>query len=76
MSREFLTDDYENTWGRKPRGVGDWAFVPANYIWPSGQDGDWLPPYDSIAWAWGSYTDAKREVASKWPSVSAWRVLS
>jgi hypothetical protein len=72
MSREFITTQYEFSHGKKPRGTGTWAFVPADSIWPDRN----TMPQDAIAWAWGSYSDAKREVAAKWPSVSAWKVLS
>ncbi len=74
MRREFFTDEYELAHGRKPRGVGDWAFVPGNFAWPNGNNDPM--PQDGIAWVWGSYADAKREVAKRWPSVTFWRVLS
>ena len=73
MSREFITTDYEFSHGKKPRGTGTWAFVPGDFAWPNGPNAPM--PADGIAWAWGSYSDAKREVAAKWPSVSVWKVL-
>lgn len=72
MSREFITTEYEWAHGKKPRGTGNWAFVPADYIWPNKN----TIPFDAIAWAWGSYSDAKREVTKRWPSVTVWKVLS
>jgi hypothetical protein len=72
MSAEFITTQYQWAHGKKPRGTGTWAFVPADSIWP---DRDTMPA-DAIAWAWGSYTDAKREVARKFPNVDRWTVLS
>lgn len=72
MSREFITTQYEFSHGKKPRGLGSWAFVPADSIWPDTE----TMPSDAIAWAWGTYSDAKREVSKKWPTVSAWTVLS
>lgn len=74
MSREFITTEYEFSHGKKPRGTGSWAFVPANYAWPDGPNEPM--PSDGIAWVWGTYSDAKREVAKRWPSVTFWKVLS
>ena len=68
---KFDTTDYESTHGAKPRGVRHWALVPSDYIWP----GDKMP-FDAIAWAWGSYSDAKREVVNKWPAVTNWTVMA
>lgn len=68
--RYFDTEGFEFSHGKKPRGVGSYAFVPSDYIWPGG-----TMPEDAIAWAWGTYTDAKREVARKYPKVTSWTVL-
>lgn len=74
MSRAtFTTTDYEFAHGRRPRGVASWAFIPADGVYGGDLAGI---PADGIAWAWGTYGDAKREVAGKWPGVSVWRVLS
>jgi len=70
MSREWDTTEYEWSHGRKPRGTGSWAFVPADSIWPGEM------PADAIAWAWGTYGDAKREVAKRHPEIDRWKVLS
>lgn len=70
MNTEWLTTDYEFAHGRKPRGTATWAFVPGDYAWPGS-----TMPADGIAWAWGSYADAKREVAKAWPAVRFWKVL-
>lgn len=67
--REFVTTEYQFSHGKKPRGSGHWAFVPADYVWPK------EIPHDAIAWAYGTYTDAKKEVARKYPEVSRWSVL-
>ena len=71
MSAEFITTEYEWAHGKKPRGIGSWAFVPSEYIWRST-----TMPADAVAWAWGTYTDAKREVARKYPTIERWVVLS
>ena len=70
--KEFDTTQYEWSHGKKPRGVGSWAFVPADYIWPKVE----TMPADAIAWAWGTYSEAKKEVSKKWPEVQFWSVLS
>ena len=70
MTALFKTSDYEFTHGSKPRGNGQWAFVPADYCW--GKD----MPSDAIAWAYGNYSDAKREVAKRYPTIQVWTVLS
>jgi hypothetical protein len=70
MTPQFKTHEYEFAHGKKPRGRGMWAFVPANYVW-----GDDMPE-DAIAWANGTYTDAKREVAKRYPKIHVWSVLS
>lgn len=67
---EFTTTEYEFSHGKRPRGRGAWAFVPANYIWPDAM------PEDGIGWANGTYTDAKREIARRYPKVTVWNVLS
>jgi len=69
MSREFNTTEFEFSHGKKPRGLGTWAFIPAAGYWPA------EIPADGIAWAWGTYTDAKREVTRKYPEVDVWKVL-
>ena len=68
--REFDTSDYEMVNGRKPRGTRNWALVPADYIYPKNR-----MPYDAIAWSWGSYSDAKRDAATRFPEVKVWRVM-
>lgn len=70
MRAEFITTDYQFSHGKKPRGVGTWAFVPADHAWPGN-----TMPHDGIAWAWGSYSDAKRDVMREWPQVTYWKVL-
>lgn len=69
MTREYDTTEYEYRHGRKPRGTCTWAFIPADSIWPGKM------PADAIAWAWGSYADAKREVAKRHPEITDWKVL-
>lgn len=64
------THEYEMAHGCKPRGVGSWAFTPMDSNYRS------EPPEDGIAWAWGSYGDAKKEVAKRFPRVMYWTVLS
>jgi len=67
--REWITTEYEKKNGRKPRGTKVWAFIPADGIWPNKM------PVDAIAWIWGSYSDAKREVAMQYPEIDTWVVL-
>lgn len=71
MGASFTTTDYQFAHGKKPRGTGNWAFVPADYVWPDG-----LMPEDAIAWYYGLYSDAKRSVSREWPAVTTWTVLS
>lgn len=70
MAAKFLTSEYEFAHGKKPRGRGSWAFVPSDYYW-----GDDMPQ-DAIAWANGTYGEAKQEVASRHPKIAVWTVLS
>ena len=70
MRREWDTTEYEWNHGRKPRGVGSWAFVPRDHIWIGEM------PADAIAWEWGTYSDAKREVARRFPAIQEWKVLA
>jgi len=70
MTPIYNTTEYQFSHGKKPRGIATWAFIPNDYCWP----GDDMPA-DAIAWEWGSYSDAKRKVAAKWPAVTVWRVL-
>lgn len=67
---EFQTREFENAHGKSPRGRGSWAFVPAGYIWPR------EIPEDGIGWAYGTYTEAKREIARRHPEVAVWNVLT
>jgi len=67
--RTYNTREYLNSHGSNPRGTGSWAFVPADYVWPNEM------PSDAIAWAWGTYADAKREIANRHPEITAWVVL-
>lgn len=67
--KEFITTEYQFSHGKKPRGFGHWAFIPADSYWPK------EIPSDGIAWAHGTYTDAKREVARNYPEVHYWKVL-
>jgi hypothetical protein len=69
-AREWVTTEYVCAHGRAPRGLGTWAFIPDDGIWPG------EIPQDGIAWAWGTYSEAKREVAARHPEVTCWRVLS
>lgn len=71
MAAEFDTHQYEFAHGRKPRGTGSWAFAPADYDYREIE----AVPDDGIAWGWGLFSDAKREVALRFPSVPAWTVL-
>ncbi len=68
-NRHWNTSEYEQRHGRKPRGAKIWAFIPTDAIWPG------EIPYDGIAWIWGSYSDAKRQVSREYPEVAAWTVL-
>jgi hypothetical protein len=70
MTPLFNTRDYEFAHGKKPRGDGWWAFVPADYVWK----GDM--PSDGIAWVGGTFSEAKREVAKRHPAIDVWSVLS
>ena len=63
---KFETRWFELAHGRKPRGYGNWAFKPEA---PQEEVTEW------IVWANGTYTEAKREVAAKYPAVSRWLVL-
>jgi hypothetical protein len=69
---EFNTKHYESAWGAKPRGHGHWAFAPARSLWPA----DVEMPEDGLAWAFGTYSEAKRDVRRAFPSVDAWEVMS
>lgn len=68
--REFITYKFEWSHGSKPRGVGSYAFIPEQGYYP-----DENVPDDGIAWAWGTYTEAKREVVKRFPKVDRWVVL-
>lgn len=70
MNRTFNTREFELSHGSKPRGRGNYAFVPANYIWP-----DNTMPHDAIAWEWGTYTEAKRSLIQRFPTITEWVVL-
>jgi hypothetical protein len=70
MKPEYLTTYYEFAHGSKPRGRGAWAFEPVLGIWPADR------PEGGIAWATGTYTEAKKQVARTYPNVSEWVVLS
>jgi hypothetical protein len=70
MSPEFNTTEYEFSHGKKPRGTGNWAFIPADSYWGS------VIPEDGIEWLWGGYSDCKRELAFKYPAIEVWKVLS
>jgi len=63
------TTEYEKVHGKKPRGHQWWAFTPNDNYWPRGD-----MPDDGIAWVWGYYSDAKREIDRKWPLVVVWQV--
>lgn len=69
MSADFTISEYEWAHGRKPRGFGQWAFTPADGIYPG------ECPEDGIAWQFGMFSEAKRDVAKRFPSVGFWRVL-
>lgn len=70
MSASFDTTGFEFAHGSKPRGVGTWAFVPADYVYRGGEI-----PEDGIVWEWGTYSDAKRAAARRFPEVWNWKVL-
>jgi hypothetical protein len=72
MKPEYITTYYEFAHGSKPRGRGAWAFEPVRGIWPNGSSA----PEGGIAWATGTYTEAKNRVAATYPNVSDWVVLS
>ena len=67
--RRFETTDYELTYGHGPRGRGSWAFTPAD-------PGVVIPVLDNIAWANGTYTEAKAAVVRFFPGVRSWTVLT
>jgi hypothetical protein len=71
MAATFDTTQFVLSHGRAPRGIGSWAFVPAGYVYP----GDDIPD-DGIVWEWGTYGDAKRAAARRYPRVTDWTVLS
>ena len=71
MHANWIITDYVAKHGRKPRGLGNWAFIPADSVWPTGQI-----PEDGIAWEYGTYSQAKTEVARRYPSVWTWLVLA
>jgi hypothetical protein len=70
MYAEFKTTEYEFEHGRKPRGFGTWAFLPA--------DGHWhlSAPLDGPVMITDSYSNAKRECAKQHPKVGYWVVLA
>ena len=68
--KNFNTTEYEFAHGKKPRGFGFWAFIPADSVWPKEM------PYDAIAWEHGTYAEAKKEVSKKYPEIDYWKVLS
>lgn len=70
MTALFVTRQYEFAFEKKPRGWGLWAFIPQDCLW-----GDDMP-HDGIAWALGTYTDAKREIAQRYPKIQVWTLLS
>lgn len=67
--RRFETTDYKLAHGHAPRGRGSWAFAPADH-YPG------VIPDDGIAWAYGTYTEAKAEVVRRFPEVDVWDVLT
>lgn len=67
---QFVTKDYQLAHGRKPRGLRTWAFVPADYVWPG------RVPTGAVAFVWGLYGDAKREIARQYPEIDRWTVLA
>jgi hypothetical protein len=69
MTRKYSTAEYEINHGRKPRGLGDWGFIPSDHI----RNGK--IPAEAIAWSWDNYADAKREVAKRHPEITEWTVL-
>ena len=54
MKIEVVTREYENEYGKKPRGYGSWAFFPG-----TSRDAE------SAIWAHGTFTDAVRQVKEK-----------
>ena len=64
MKTEFCTRDYERSHGKKPRGVGVWAFMPGN----SGEPADWFFSPSM------SFADAKAWVKAQRPDVQDWAV--
>jgi hypothetical protein len=70
MTAHFNTTEYEVAHGKKPRGTMVWWFVPADYCWGENM------PDGAVESIWGGYSDAKHEVARKYPQISVWKVLS
>ena len=68
--RTFDTTQYVWAHGKAPRGTGHWAFVPADYVWPKEM------PYGAVEFAYGTYGEAKKDLAVKYPEVTDWLVLS
>lgn len=66
---QFVTKDYQLAHGRKPRGLATWAFVPEDYVWRG------FVPTGAVAFVWGLYGDAKREIAQQYPEIDCWTVL-
>ena len=70
MTAIFNTSEYEFAHGKKPRGNGQWAFVPADYCWGENM------PHGAVEFVLGGYADAKRDVSRKYPEIAVWKVLS
>ena len=64
MKTFFDSRDYERSHGKKPRGVGVWAFMPDN----SGDPADWLFSPSM------SFAQAKAWVKAQRPDVQDWAV--
>jgi hypothetical protein len=68
--RTFNTTQYEFAHGKRPRGHGYWAFVPADYVWPKEM------PDGAVEFVYGNYGEAKKELAGKYPEITDWTVMS
>ncbi len=61
---EISTNEYESTHGRKPRGVGDWAFEIGRPMWSSAADRKISPPTTWIrAKSYGEACRAAKRIA-------------
>jgi hypothetical protein len=69
MTALFDTKEYIAEHGKKPRGTKMWAFVPFGFLW-----GDDMPD-GAVAFDFGTFSDAKKMVADRFPHIEVWKVL-